>query len=955
MIVAKNILDDILSGSIYAVAQSLADGVNINQPIDGQLPLTHAILNGGEDVAVYLIQNGADITIRSIQPEIEPSQEENWIDYVLIVLSTVFQVLAVQEIWLSILAMEVWPQQLRLLQAILASQKLLCYPLHQLLFALLSAIYHRRLWEEIKRQISLLPTYLGFYILGVKMGGLNSSSQNIVRILTLYALGKFHNQMRETPSMRIENIFGGTSAVRAAIKYKGSSGKSAKALLEQGFFSSEQIKEGIKDMDSDVLALWWWANKRGYDAVVRHLLDLGFPPLLKNNREGESALEGAARLGHFTKDETTTPENRTILAELILRGADVNTFGSHRRTPISFAARAGDLIAFDMLLKHGANANIADNTGKTPILLVPSTEDGLVIIRRLVQAGADVNHADNEGFTLLLEHVRLSNTETVKVLLAEGADPLLRTKDGRTAMQMASRYCMSEMMRVLLEAGADPQACNCSGQEPILLASQCHMERAEAFSILLKAGANLNVSNETGETPLNLVCKRYSTTLSNTHDYSDQLLVVNALIKYGADVNATYTDVRVATEQNVTPIGLAARHAPSSIKEGLIRALLEAGAHPDGLDDYGVPAVVAACEDAIRVDSTYQGPDSVRILLDAGADINFKSKRGRTLIHYAADNLNFRSTKTLLLREIDVNAKDASGVTALHLACKNSHWMTTEHYNRWKDAGMYSGSYEYANWHCSIESTLVLYALHVGDADPYIGDDHGATPLHIASKAGNPRIAAIVLLHTGPGLLYDYPDFKERLPWHYAANSSELIHMLLHYHSCNELDPKKYFQVEELNENKIQQMRYDLIEKCTYIWHQRKYTDAHPGEVVDESAHPLPWRRGACNASDKFGNTPLHYAALAGNVKVVEMYLELEDVDPSVANDCGETALHFAVAQRECAIRILRRLEELGKDVPNEVELERVRTRRSKGWVEGEKFVAALRDKYSYGVYDDEN
>ena len=102
------------------------------------------------------------------------------------------------------------------------------------------------------------------------------------------------------------------------------------------------------------------------------------------------------------------------------------------------------------------------------------------------------------------------------------------------------------------------------------------------------------------------------------------------------------------------------------------------------------------------------------------------------------------------------------------------------------------------------------------------------------------------------------------------------------------------------------------------IWHKvlrNGYEEAHPSEVGDDASYPLPWRRGRCNAQDKYGNTPLYYAALAGNVEVVKQYVALPDVDPTVRNNDGETPFDFSLENRDCALALRGRLQELGIEV----------------------------------------
>jgi ankyrin repeat protein len=70
-----------------------------------------------------------------------------------------------------------------------------------------------------------------------------------------------------------------------------------------------------------------------------------------------------------------------------------------------------------------------------------------------------------------------------------------------------------------------------------------------------------------------------------------------------------------------------------------------------------------------------------------------------------------------------------------------------------------------------------------------------------------------------------------------------------------------------------------------------------------------PWRKDVVNTRDKYGSTPLHYAAMLGNIDVVRQYLELDDVDLSLVNRHGQTAYKLAaVVSCSCALVIADKL-----------------------------------------------
>lgn len=91
-----------------------------------------------------------------------------------------------------------------------------------------------------------------------------------------------------------------------------------------------------------------------------------------------------------------------------------------------------DVLWVRFLLQRGANPNIRNNAGVTPLQL--ATRLGFVEgAEELLKKGAQVNAADSQGETPLIAAVHQRNVEMVRRLLAEGADPDHNDNSGRSA------------------------------------------------------------------------------------------------------------------------------------------------------------------------------------------------------------------------------------------------------------------------------------------------------------------------------------------------------------------------------------------------------------------------------------------------------------------------------------------------------------------------------------------
>lgn len=88
------------------------------------------------------------------------------------------------------------------------------------------------------------------------------------------------------------------------------------------------------------------------------------------------------------------------------------------------------------LLQEGANPNITDNRGRTP--LIAASEIGFLEgVEALVRRGARVDVANQTGETPLIAAVHARNIQLMEVLLEAGADPDLTDNTGRSARDYA--------------------------------------------------------------------------------------------------------------------------------------------------------------------------------------------------------------------------------------------------------------------------------------------------------------------------------------------------------------------------------------------------------------------------------------------------------------------------------------------------------------------------------------
>lgn len=135
-------------------------------------------------------------------------------------------------------------------------------------------------------------------------------------------------------------------------------------------------------------------------------------------------------------------------------GADVNLKDPVGRTPLGIAAERGHADVAMFLVENGAEVNVTDANGNTPLIFIIHKIGDSVLTKRLLEKGAAVNVQNRTGETALMYAAWRGYQEIVQLLLAHDADVTLKNRQGDTALTLAEakgHLATVEMLKAAME------------------------------------------------------------------------------------------------------------------------------------------------------------------------------------------------------------------------------------------------------------------------------------------------------------------------------------------------------------------------------------------------------------------------------------------------------------------------------------------------------------------------
>ncbi|KAG4439135.1 hypothetical protein IFR05_005372 [Cadophora sp. M221] len=428
--------------------------------------------------------------------------------------------------------------------------------------------------------------------------------------------------------------------------------------------------------------------KQGYDDLALLLLENGADPMIRD-KAGNTAL-------HLLQlHESSGP----LIELLMAKGADVNAKRpSDHQTPLHCMIGSLRESMVKYFLPYVSDWNVTDSHGDTPLhILLLNSHPSESRLKVLLDAGVDLNRRNNKGEAPI--HVIKEflpgfgkRTSVLPSLLASGADIETKDYNGRTVLsrmfdphpynfektvqylvgQGAKIDCLDyegnnilhlmcrksldvSMINFFVKAGVNPLSTNNAGNNLLheLLSSEASVEVLMAVvAILLKLNIPTTAPNNSGKTPLHLICSRFLPFFDSQGNALDFVLrsPIGAAINVGdndgirpihlaASISDRFVsqlidhgaDIRSVTNDGPNILHIAARTRQSNIV-GLVNDILLAANGPsllDSVDANGCTPLHYACRSG--------RPETVAILLKAGADVSILDKQNQAPLHACSE------------------------------------------------------------------------------------------------------------------------------------------------------------------------------------------------------------------------------------------------------------------------------------------------------------------------------
>jgi len=288
---------------------------------------------------------------------------------------------------------------------------------------------------------------------------------------------------------------------------------------------------------------------------------------------------------------------------------------------------------------------------KTKRLIQAASKGDVVSIRRLIRAGADPNAVSKAGECALGAALEKHRFGTADVLRKLGAD---FSHNSGVVLETVSQADLPSLSYILKRGVKPDSIADLRGYSLLNYVTLLHLAEQAKFSpvelravqMLLEAGADPNKLNEQGVSAM-----------QDAVENAD-LPLLKLLVRFGGDANKPASNSDTPLILIIGPRTYGELEDKDSLeRHAVLLLLLEHGARVNARDKRGVaPIHVAAAHDFVT---------AIGDLAAHGADINARGFNGATPLHVAMRYCSVGAARKLLELGADASLRDSAGRSVL--------------------------------------------------------------------------------------------------------------------------------------------------------------------------------------------------------------------------------------------------------------------------------------------------
>lgn len=535
-------------------------------------------------------------------------------------------------------------------------------------------------------------------------------------------------------------------------------------------------------------------------------------------------------------------------------------------TPLIRACVRGNTALANLLIDNDADVEF-EIEGRGPALIQATRGGHMDLVVSLVGRGLNMELTNSLGRTAFITACVWNHTKIAAFLLEKGANKTVICNENTTPLFWACRNGDLALLLKLLDTSMDLITLRTKSDMTPLYASVYynHLETAE---FLLQNGADASIeATYFGKTPLLVAA------------HLGHLEMLHLLLSYGADLHALSD-----TEES-------ALHCASwKGSSEMVEVILSLGVDPNlrEAETYYTALHIAAHYGHFEVAdvllewsanlqengvtplhlASYNGHTAIAaLLLDHGADIDYAGSDGDTPLHWAASNGQLEVIQLLFTRGADSKVTNAQHATPLHKAASYGHLESAEkllEIGADINAPGYRGCPPLTSAATTGQSAMVKFLLDQG-ANTMAGQDGGWLPIHAAAYNGHLDVVRHLLDYGSP--LDDTNNNVEKAPLSCAAGE---CHINI---------------VEFLLNNGVEVNTRDRFGWTPLHYAAQRNNQTLTGTLLDHGA--------TIDATTTDGQTPFHIAIENGCLEIAE-YLTRHGANITAERPGKWTSLHLA-------------------------------------------------------------